>query len=114
MFVPTDLDPDNQTRSDARRGYYDPYTTRSNFHVMTGQHVTRILIDNVAANEGISQPMAGGNENGEGSASGAVSGGLFGNGSTTPPPPSSRTRFAARDTSGGLHISGVEVSFPLS
>ncbi|KAI9705593.1 MAG: hypothetical protein M1836_006349 [Candelina mexicana] len=107
MFVPTDLNPDNQTRSDARRSYYDPYIARSNFHVMTGQHVTRILIDNVAANAGVSQPMAGGNENGEGSVSGAVSGGLFGNGSTTPPP-SSRTRFAARDSSGGLHIAGVE------
>lgn len=24
-FVPTDIDPNNQTRSDARRTYYDPY-----------------------------------------------------------------------------------------
>ncbi|KAI9724093.1 MAG: hypothetical protein M1812_000812 [Candelaria pacifica] len=111
MFVPTDLDPDNQTRSDARRGYYDPYTTRSNFHVMTGHHVTRILIEDVASNAGVSQPMAGGNENGEGGSSGAVSGGVFGNGSTTPPP-TSRTRFAARDNLGGLHITGVEVIIP--
>lgn len=26
-FVPTDIDPNNQTRSDARRTYYDPYVS---------------------------------------------------------------------------------------
>jgi choline dehydrogenase len=31
-FVPTDLDPNTQTRSDTRRTYYDPYYTRPNFH----------------------------------------------------------------------------------
>ncbi|KAI9731389.1 MAG: hypothetical protein M1834_005295 [Cirrosporium novae-zelandiae] len=46
-FCPADIDPNNQTRSDARRSYYDPYSARSNFHVITGQQVTRLLIDNV-------------------------------------------------------------------
>ena len=31
-FIPNDIDPNNQTRSDARRTYYDPYVSiaRSN------------------------------------------------------------------------------------
>lgn len=64
-FVPTDLDPNNQTRSDARRAYFDPYTGRDNFHVITGQHVTRILIDHVSGSRA-GNPMPGGNSNGDG------------------------------------------------
>jgi choline dehydrogenase len=42
-FLPSTIHPTNQSRSDARRGYYDPYIYRSNFHVATSQHVTRIV-----------------------------------------------------------------------
>ena len=47
-FIPTDLHPENQTRSDARRAYYDPYLSRPNLYVVTGQHVTRVLLDGAA------------------------------------------------------------------
>ena len=69
-FVPTDLDPNNQTRSDARRTYFDPYVSRSNFHIITGQHVIRILIDGVGSNNAVSTPAAGGNTDGNGPSSG--------------------------------------------
>lgn len=42
-FLPSSIHPTNQSRSDARRGYYDPFISRSNFHVATEQHVTRIV-----------------------------------------------------------------------
>jgi choline dehydrogenase len=42
-FLPSTIHPTNQSRSDARRAYYDPYINRTNFHVATGQQVTRIL-----------------------------------------------------------------------
>jgi choline dehydrogenase-like flavoprotein len=45
MLIPNDINPENQTRSDARRSYYDPFSLRPNFHVMTGQFVTKLLID---------------------------------------------------------------------
>jgi hypothetical protein len=42
-FLATTIHPTNQSRSDARRAYYDPYINRPNFHVATGQQATRIL-----------------------------------------------------------------------
>lgn len=42
-FLASSLHPTNQSRSDARRAYYDPYIARPNFHVATGQQVTRLL-----------------------------------------------------------------------
>lgn len=42
-FLASSIHPTNQSRSDARRVYYDPYITRPNFHVATGQQVTRLL-----------------------------------------------------------------------
>lgn len=112
-FVPTDLDPNNQTRSDARRTYYDPYAERSNLHVITGQHVTRILIEGVSGNTVVSNPTTGGNEDGNGPASGNNNGFGFGPGGSTPPlNGTSSSRFIRRqdpDTS-NLRITGVEVS----
>ena len=112
-FVPTDLDPNNQTRSDARRTYYDPYANRSNFHVITGQHVTRVLTQGVSGNSVVSNPTPGGNENGDGPSSGNNDGFGFGPGGSTPPlsgatPP----RFVRRQDPGtsNLRIIGVEVS----
>ncbi|KAL8633749.1 hypothetical protein Q9189_000485 [Teloschistes chrysophthalmus] len=84
-FVPTDLDPNNQTRSDARRTYFDPYVSRSNFHVITGQHVTRLLVEGVGSNYEVSNPTPGGNENGNGMNGMASNEGFgFGPGGSTP------------------------------
>ena len=112
-FVPTDLDPNNQTRSDARRTYFDPYTTRSNFHVITGQHVTRVLIEGIGGNGEVDNPTPSGNDNGNGPALGNNEGFGFGPGGSTPPlsgqPPPRFTRRQDPGTS-NLRISGVEVS----
>ena len=111
-FVPTDLDPNNQTRSDARRTYYDPYVGRSNLHVITGQHVTRVLVDGIGGSSVVSNPTNGGNSNGDGPASGDNNGFGFGPGGSTPPlngtiPP----QFVRRQDPGtsNLRITGVEV-----
>ncbi|KAH0547745.1 hypothetical protein FGG08_000002 [Glutinoglossum americanum] len=61
FFIPTDIHPENQTRSDARRTYYDPYVNRPNFHVVTRRHVTRVLFDG----SGDISPNSGGLEEGE-------------------------------------------------
>ena len=110
--MPTDLDPNNQTRSDARRTYFDPYVTRSNFHVITGQHVTRVLIEGTGGDGEVDNPIAGGDDNGNGPATGNNNGFGFGPGGSTPPlsgqtPP----RFARRQDPGtsNLRVSGVEV-----
>jgi len=112
-FVPTDLDPNNQTRSDARRTYYDPYASRSNFHVITGQHVTRILVQGVNGSSVVSNPTPGGNDNGNGPASGNNDGFGFGPEASTPPlAGQTSSRFARRQnpSTSNLRITGVEVS----
>lgn len=43
-FLPMDLDPVTEERSTARRAYYDPYVSRPNLWVSTGQVVTQILL----------------------------------------------------------------------
>jgi len=112
--VPTDLDPNNQTRSDARRTYFDPYASRRNMHIITGQHVTNVLIENVAADPVLSNPSSGGNTNGNGAAPGGTdhsNGFGFGpQGSTPPLGGRSSSSFIRRDTSASLlGITGVEV-----
>lgn len=112
-FVPTDLDPDNQTRSDARRTYYDPYVGRSNFHVITGQHVTRILTEGIEGSSVVSNPTPGGNESGNGPVSGDNEGFGFGPGGSTPPlNDTTSSQFVRRQDPGAsnLRITGVEVS----
>ena len=85
-LTPTDIDPNNQTRSDARRTYFDPYVSRPNFHVITGQHVTRVLLEGVANSSEVSNPTPGGNENGEGLAPSDNNEGFgFGPAGSTPP-----------------------------
>ncbi|KAJ9603502.1 hypothetical protein H2200_011688 [Cladophialophora chaetospira] len=44
-FLPLHLHPQNQTRGDSRRGYYDPNINRTNFYVQVQSHVTRILFE---------------------------------------------------------------------
>ena len=111
-FVPTDLDPNNQTRADARRSYYDPYATRENFHVITGQQVTRIIIDGIAGDQEANNPTSGSSNNGEGPSSGNTGGlGFSPNNPPTPPPVGqTSSRFVRRDPStSNLRITGVEV-----
>ncbi|KAF7872701.1 uncharacterized protein EAF02_008772 [Botrytis sinoallii] len=45
MLIPNNLSPDSQTRSDARRGYYNRFINRSNLHLATGLVVIRVLMD---------------------------------------------------------------------
>lgn len=45
-FLASDIQPNNQTRSDARRAYYDPFFGRKNYNVLQNSHVTSILFDN--------------------------------------------------------------------
>lgn len=46
MLIPNNMDPENQTRSDARLAYFDNIiNTRPNFHVATGEHVYRLILD---------------------------------------------------------------------
>jgi hypothetical protein len=45
MLIPNNISPDNQTRSDARRGYLDGFIGRPNLHVATGFMVISVLID---------------------------------------------------------------------
>ncbi|KAL9126620.1 MAG: hypothetical protein Q9217_004358 [Psora testacea] len=109
-FVPTDLDPNNQTRSDARRTYFDPYVNRSNFHVITGQHVTRIVIEGIANNSQVSNPTPGGNDSGDGTSSGNNDGFGFGPGGSTPPIANQTSNKVRRQdpASSDLRITGVE------
>ncbi|KAI4158477.1 MAG: hypothetical protein LQ342_007397 [Letrouitia transgressa] len=111
-FVPTDLDPNNQTRSDARRTYFDPYIHRDNFHVITGQHVTRLLIDGIGTNFVVSNPTPGGNEYGNGMNGETGNSGFgFGPQGSTPALDNTTTaRFVRRQdpASSNLRITGVE------
>ena len=111
-LVPTDLDPQNQTRSDARRTYYDPYAHRPNMHVITGQHVTRLLIEGVNGSSIVADPTAGGNQNGEGTANGNPDGFGFGPSANTPPlGGQTSSRFIRRQepNSSSLRVTGVQV-----
>ena len=113
-YLPLDLDPIAQTRSTARRAYYDSAASRPNLYVSTGQTVTRVLFEGQPGAEG----GASGGQNGAGSA--AVSNGIFG-----PPPtasPSAKKRairsFGQFSTSNSscnstdLRAIGVEVCVP--
>lgn len=109
-FVPTDISPTNQTRADACVSYYDPYSTRANFHVMTGQHVTRLIIEGIPATAGTENPTSGGNNNGEGTATGNTGGLNFGPGDEPPSNPAG-AKFIRQTSSSNLRVLGVEVRF---
>ena len=111
-LVPTDLDPHNQTRSDARRTHYDPYAHRPNMHVITGQHVTRLLIEGVNGSSVVADPTDAGNQNGEGPANGNPDGFGFGPSADTPPlGGQTSSRFIRRQdpSSSSLRVTGVQV-----
>ncbi|GAB7350800.1 hypothetical protein MBLNU459_g1339t1 [Dothideomycetes sp. NU459] len=65
-FLPVDMEPDSQTRCDARNAYYEPYMTRSNLWVTTGQFVTRVLFEGGAGNTNASTLSTGSSTWGEG------------------------------------------------
>lgn len=109
-YLPLDIDPNNQTRADARRSYYDPYAHRENFYVSTGQYVTRVIFDqNQCKNTNQNNQTAGGST-GQGQAipigqdpgAGALNGGL------NSPPILRSKRDAANQTSPSLRAIGVE------
>lgn len=109
--MPTDLNPDTQTRADARVSYYDPYRTRENFHVITGQHVTQVLFEGITDNEEASDPTYGGNVNGDGSAAAAGLGFDLGSKTTLPSKGKRNGQLPVRGASiTNLRVTGVEVS----
>ena len=107
-FVPTDLHPQNQTRSDARRSYYDPYATRENFHVITGQHVTQLLIEGRTYDPQASDPVSSGDLNGDGNS------GEAGSNYTSTPSSAGGGLGVRQEAAAQLHITGVEVRIYLS
>lgn len=44
-FLPSNIQPFNQTRSDARRTYFDPFIARKNYNILPNAQVTRLLFD---------------------------------------------------------------------
>lgn len=80
-FLPLDLDPVTETRSTARKAYYDPVEARPNLWVSTNQYVTQILFSNASTNTDASATTSGDNAVGQGSSAG-MPGGIYGAGST--------------------------------
>lgn len=80
-FLPLDLDPQDEMRSSADKAYYNPYASRPNLYVSTGQYVTQILFAGATTNTDASAVTTGDNSVGQGSSPG-VPGGIFG-GTTT-------------------------------
>ena len=111
-FCPNDLHPENQTRADARRSYYDPYAHRPNLHIMLGQQVTQILTEGVAVNLAASYPTSG--EEDGGASSGNTSGLGFGPAGKPPAVPVNLAKVAPsilrRDAPpSDLRVTGVQV-----
>lgn len=80
-FLPLDLDPATEERSDARKAYYDPYASRPNLWVSTEQVVTQILFANAPTSADSPMSEAYDSLDGQGSSPGMHEG-IFG-GSTT-------------------------------
>lgn len=80
-FLPVDINPQSQTRCDARNAYFDPYTSRPNLWVATGQTVTQILLAGTSGNQNSSIAIAGDFSVGQGNTS--ANGSLFGINMTT-------------------------------
>lgn len=49
LWIPTALEPKTQTRSDARRTYYDSVKSRANLKLVTGVEATEVLFDRLTA-----------------------------------------------------------------
>lgn len=44
-FCPHNIDPATVTRSSAREAYYNGVANRTNLHLITGEQVTRLIVD---------------------------------------------------------------------
>jgi choline dehydrogenase len=44
-YLPSDIEPLNQTRSDARRTYFDPYCSEPNCNILVNSQVTQIIFE---------------------------------------------------------------------
>lgn len=80
-FLPLDVDPSSEERCTARKAYYDPYESRPNLWVSTGQTVTQILFADRLVNAYASYPVPGDTSVGAGDSPGMPTG-IFG-GTTT-------------------------------
>ena len=106
-YLPLDISPTNQSRADARRSYYDPYSGRPNFSVSTNRYVTQLIYQGDGCANNHTDPIPGDDSTGTGSASGDGSedgGGLNGGGS----PPLKRKRQTTTQ-----RVIGVEVNLTL-
>lgn len=104
-FLASDIQPNNQTRSDARRTYYDPFFGRKNYNVLQNSHATRILFDT----SGPKSPSYSDLVNDSQSNIGHLS-------KTQQSPKIHKVRHVEerqQDTPIPLHATGVEVSLPL-
>ncbi len=94
-FLPMDISPGLEERSTASRAYYDPYISRPNLWVSTGQTVTQILFDGVQANPLARQPIPDDTANGQGGSPGIPTG-IFGGTTTINVTEYSQTSFIRR------------------
>lgn len=79
-YLPFDLEPVTQTRSTARRAYFDSAVSRPNLWVVTEKTVTQILFNGAQGNQDASTPVTQDLSVGQGTSPGTT-GGIFGNGS---------------------------------
>ncbi|KAG4441851.1 hypothetical protein IFR05_002652 [Cadophora sp. M221] len=49
FWIPSAMDPKNETRSYSKTGHYDPSSLRQNFHLLTGHQTREIVISNSRA-----------------------------------------------------------------
>jgi choline dehydrogenase len=99
-YLPFDLEPVTQTRSTARRAYFDSVVNRPNLWVATEQTVTQLLFNGEQGNPDASAPVSQELSLGQGSSPG-IMGGIFGNGSvlnitSLPPVPPHRGNYVKR------------------
>ena len=110
-FLPLDINPQNQSRADARRSYYDPVAARPNLWVSTGRYVTQLVYEQsgcAVANPNAT-PIPGDHSTGQGTGGSGV-GGNVDAGLSGPPPPQKRQ---APSTSNPARVLGVEVSLAI-
>ena len=100
-YLPLDISPTNQTRADARRSYYEPFSSRPNFFVSTGQYVTNLIFETDPCANNNNTSVTGNEDTGQGSAQGQPPVGSFGSSNSSsnnflsgqaPPPARKRKR----------------------
>ena len=99
-YLPFDLEPVTQTRSTARRAYFDSVVNRPNLWVSTEKTVTQLLFNGASGNPDASTPVTQELSLGQGASPG-ITGGIFGNGSvlnitSLPPIPPIRGGYVKR------------------